>query len=125
MNRCNIEAITNFIFISDELFQSDIIIVPGTFRIEIVDKALKLFNKGLVDYIVTTGGVKNEVGLSESEFQRQYLIEKGIPREKILNESKSTNTKENAIYAKEILDLNGIKYEKIILISRHIMQEEY
>lgn len=114
----NIKAISNFIFISDKLSKSDIIIVPGTFRIGIVDKALEVYNKGLADYIVTTGGVRNEEGVSESEFQRQYLIDHGVPEGKILHESKSTNTKENAIYAREVIDSNNLKFAKIILISK-------
>lgn len=56
--------------------------------------------------------------MSESQFQKQYLIDNGVPKEYILNESKSTNTKENAIYAKEVLDKEKIKYRKIILISK-------
>jgi uncharacterized SAM-binding protein YcdF (DUF218 family) len=114
----NIKAITDFIFISDDLSKANVIIVPGTFRIGIVEKALEVYQKGMASYIVTTGGVKNEEGLSESEFQKQYLIDNGVPSEIIFHELKSTNTKENAIYAKEKLDEKGIKCDQIILVSK-------
>lgn len=114
----NIKAITDFIFIEDKIEKSDLILVPGTFRIEIVNKALELYNQGYSKYILTTGGIQNETGVSESQFQKQYLIDNGVPIENIFNESKSTNTKENAIYAKEVLDIEKIQYEKIILISK-------
>jgi uncharacterized SAM-binding protein YcdF (DUF218 family) len=114
----NIEAITNFVFISDELSKSDIIIVPGTNRIHVVKKALELYRKGFAPYIITTGGVHNAEGLTESEFQKQYLVGNGVPEDKIFNETKSTNTKENAIYAKEKLDKEKIKYNRIILVSK-------
>ena len=114
----NIEAVTNFIFISDELFNADLMIVPGTFRDEIVKKAMEVYQKGLVKNIITTGGVMNEKGEIESEVQKQFLIDNGVPESIIFNETKSTNTKENAVYAKEELDKHGIKYDKIILVSK-------
>ena len=114
----NIESITNFIFISDLLSKSDLIVVPGTSQQDIVKKALEVYNKGLAPYIITTGGILDNKDISESEQQKQYLIDNGVPNNIILNESKSTNTKENAIYAKEELDKNRIKYNKIILISK-------
>lgn len=114
----NIETISNFIFISDKLSTSDVIIVPGTFRDDIVKKALEIYKKGLALYIVTTGGAPNEQGITESEYQKQYLVENGVPEDKVLNESKSTNTKENTIYAKEELDKQKVKYNRIILVSK-------
>lgn len=114
----NIEAVTNFIFISDELFNADLMIVPGTFRDEIVKKAMEVYQKGLVKNIITTGGVTNDKGEIESEVQKQFLIDNGVPESIIFNETKSTNTKENAVYTKEELDKHGIKYDKIILVSK-------
>ena len=114
----NIKAITDFIFISDKLSKSDVIVVPGTFRADIIKKALDIYKKGFSPYIITTGGVENEEGLIESKFQKQYLIDNGVPADVVFNETKSTNTKENAIYAKEELDKKGIKYDKIILVSK-------
>lgn len=32
----NIKTITNFIFVEDKIEKSDLILVPGTFRVEIV-----------------------------------------------------------------------------------------
>lgn len=114
----NIKAITDLIFLSDKISKSDIIIVPGTFRIDLVKKALELYNQRYAPYIFTTGGVKNEEGFTESEFQKQYLLENGVPSNCIFNESKSTNTKENAIYAKEELEKHKLSYRKIILVSK-------
>ena len=81
----NIEAVTNFIFISDELFNADLMIVPGTCRDGIVKKALEVYQKGLVKNIVTTGVVTNEKGEIESEVQKQFLIDNGVPKSIIFN----------------------------------------
>lgn len=114
----NIKVITDFIFLSDKLSKSDLIIVPGTCRIDIVKKALQIYNQGYAPFIFTTGGVKDDKGLAESEFQKQYLLDNGVPLDCIFNEIKSTNTKENAIYAKEELEKNYLPHQKIILISK-------
>jgi uncharacterized SAM-binding protein YcdF (DUF218 family) len=114
----NIKAISDFIFVSDKLSKSDIIISPGTFRIDIIKKVLEIYEQGYAKYIITTGGVANEYGITESEFQKQYLIDNGVVPKVILNETKSTNTKENAIYAREKLDLSGIAFNKVILVSK-------
>lgn len=114
----NIKSISDLIFISDKLSKSNVIIVPGTFRLDIVKKALEVYNEGLAPYVITTGGIRNEEGLTESEFQKQYLINHGVPSEIILNEIKSTNTKENAVYARKELDNKKIEYKNIILISK-------
>ena len=60
----------------------------------------------------------NDKGEIESEVQKQFLIDNGVPESIIFNETKSTNTKENAVYTKEELDKHGIKYDKIILVSK-------
>lgn len=114
----NIKSITNFIFVENKIENSDIIIVPGTFRIEIISKALQVYKQGYAKYILTTGGALNENGVSESQFQKEYLIGSGVRKENVFNESKSTNTKENAVYAKKLLDMEKIDYGKIILISK-------
>lgn len=114
----SIKSITNFIFVEDDLEKSDLIIAPGTFRIEIINKALEVYKQGYAKYILTTGGVLNENGVSESQFQKEYLIEGGVRKENVFNESKSTNTKENAVYAKKLLDMEKMEYGKIILISK-------
>ena len=53
--------------------------------------------------IVSGGRGKNEP-CTEAEGMRRYLIEKGIPSERILTETESRNTKENMDYSKTLFD---------------------
>jgi len=114
----NIKDITNFIFISDTLSKSDVIISSGTFRRGVIEKVLEVYNDGFAPYIITTGGVKNDKGVTESESQRKFLIDNGVPESRIFSENRFTNTRENAVFAKEVLDRNDIKYKDIILVSK-------
>jgi uncharacterized SAM-binding protein YcdF (DUF218 family) len=117
MNK-NIKAITKLIFLSEKPFKADLIISPGTFRKGVVEKTLEIYKKGYAPKIITTGGVTRDRGITEGEYQRDFLIENGVPNEDILLEKKSLHTRDNALFAKEILDKEGIKYEKILLISK-------
>lgn len=54
-------------------------------------------------YIVTTGGIGDRATISEAEAMARFLVELGVPREKILLEEHSTNTYENLKFAHDII----------------------
>ncbi|WP_425456884.1 YdcF family protein [Balnearium lithotrophicum] len=46
---------------------------------------------------------------------KRFLVELGIPEDKIIEEKKSRNTLENALFTREILETKGI--DKICLVT--------
>lgn len=54
--------------------------------------------------IVTTGGQGPQETIPEGEAEAKYLENLGVPSEKILIENKSSSTRENFLFAKNILD---------------------
>ena len=74
-----------------------------------VDKALDFGNKQYeltkkkIIYVPSGGKGKDEV-TSEAEAIKKYLLEKGIKKDQIIIEDKSTNTIENMKYSKKIID---------------------
>lgn len=77
------------------------------------------------DKIVCCGGVANEAaGVSEAGAMEKYLVEHGVDSEKIIKEDRSTTTKENAIYSKDILEKLGVK-QIALLTSRNHMYRIY
>jgi uncharacterized SAM-binding protein YcdF (DUF218 family) len=114
-----IKAITEFIFPEDKPKTKSVVIVLGTYRPEIPRKAFSLYKQGLAKLIITTGGVKkDEQDLCEAEFQKDYLVKKGVPQEIIFAENTSTNTKENAENTYELIKKNKISSKNIILVSK-------
>ncbi len=79
--------------------------------------AAKLYKQGKAPLIVLSGGRINWYGNEESEAQdmKQLLELMGIPSEMIIQEGKSVNTHENAIFTQKILKEQGIK--KILLVT--------
>ena len=53
---------------------------------------------------ITSGGQGADEVVSESAAMKQYLLDKGIPEEQIIEEHRSTSTYENMKFSKEIID---------------------
>lgn len=53
--------------------------------------------------IVTTGGQGPQETIPEGQAEAKYLLNLGVPRSKIIIEAKSTSTRENFLFAQELL----------------------
>ena len=67
--------------------------------IDFYQKQLKVTGKELT--FVTSGGQGPDETVSESASMKRYLMERGIPEERILEEDRSTDTLENMRFSKE------------------------
>lgn len=67
--------------------------------------------------IVVSGGKGHDEDITEAEAMETYLVNLGVPKEKIVKEEKSTSTYENFVFSKEILDGLMEKNYKIAYIS--------
>lgn len=56
------------------------------------------------DFIVLSGGQGHDELISEAEAMKRYLLNNGIPNEKIVLEDKSTSTFENFKYSKAVIE---------------------
>jgi hypothetical protein len=86
---------------------------PATYQ-----NAIEAYNNGWGKEIVVTGGSSGSTDKhkewkygdkSEARVICEKLVENGIRRDKIFIEEKSTDSKENIIFAKEIYDFSKIK----------------
>lgn len=68
--------------------------------------------------IVVTGGQGPGESIPEAVAMKRYLVQKGVPQEKILTEDKSTSTEENFLFAKRLLKERGIgPQEPIVFVT--------
>ena len=124
-NKLDNELIKKIFFsINKEKYDyADYIIVYGCSIKSLLDERLihllsiienKKYNK-----IVLTGGIGISGDFDESEYMYNYLIKKGINKERIIIENKSTTTEENNINVLNMLDLNSVKNNtNIILVTQ-------
>lgn len=95
------------------------------------DAMMERLNKTLAveedfDKIIVTGGVANpNAGVAEGDMMSKWLVENGVPMNKILVENRSHTTKENAKFTAPIL--KGIGAEEVTILSSayHIDRKIY
>ncbi|MDO4541515.1 MAG: YdcF family protein [Bacillota bacterium] len=71
---------------------------------ERLDAAYECWQQNPSAIIVTTGGQGPGETIQEGRAEADYLIAKGVPKYKIIIEDRSSSTKENFLFAKELLD---------------------
>ena len=74
-----------------------------------IDRAIEFYEKqknktGKELLFVTSGGKGSDEVLSESAVMKRYLIEHGIPEDRIIEENKSVDTYQNMKFSKEKID---------------------
>ncbi|MFE5317328.1 YdcF family protein [Paenibacillus sp. NPDC056579] len=87
---------------------------------ERLDKAVELYRTGRIPGLIVSGGAGSaqEIGesrLTEAEGMRNYLLEQGIPRDVIWMENQSTDTYENLLFSKSIVQEHH--WRKVVIIT--------
>lgn len=78
--------------------------VPSLTLRQRLNKALEYYEKNPSCIIVTSGGQGPQESVTEASAMAQYLKERGVPSEQILEEGQSTSTRENFRFSKVLLD---------------------
>ena len=96
--------------------QADVIVGFGNFNTNIARRAAELYRQGLAPVVLFTGGLgRNTEGLlPEPEAVRfaRVAMECGVPETAILLEPESTNTAENILFTRRLLEQRGIPHER-------------
>ena len=87
-----------------------------------LDKAIEVYHKDPTPPImIPSGGKGSDETISEAEAMARYLIDKGIPPEKIIKEDQSLTTFENLKFSKRIIDAReGSKYTVLVTSNYHV-----
>ncbi len=80
-----------------------------------LDRAMKLFKKGLARKIVVTGGTRR-FGTVESEVEAAYLRENGISGRDIIKDRSTLSTPDQVDYVKNVL-IDSLHLKKIVIVS--------
>lgn len=68
-----------------------------------LDKAYSYALENPDTVLIVSGGQGGNEPCTESSAMKQYLVEKGLPSERIQEENQSTNTRENLIFSKKMI----------------------
>ena len=129
-----IQDISDFIFVSDPPVDADIIMVPGGSYPEPAEVAAQLYHEGYAPMILIGGGVSIATGSfpgpktktkiytgdhkTEYEFYLDVLQKNDVPDEAIIGEDQSSFTRENGIYARQLVDEKQISVRSALLVCK-------
>ena len=66
---------------------------------------------------IVTGGKGDDENISEADCMYRWLVDKGIDKTRIYREDRATSTKENILYAKEIIEAYELSRDIVVITS--------
>lgn len=85
-----------------------------------LSKGLELYNEGFGKYIIVSGGKGPKDNIPVAYAMKNWLVERDVPKEKILIEDKAVNTFENIILSKDILESKDLSSVVVVTSDFHI-----
>jgi len=109
-----------------ELSHADVIMVLCSYDLTVAERGAQLFLDGWAPLLVFSGGLgaitKHLWTVPEADQFAAIAVGKGVPREKILIENRSTNTGENVLFTKQLLAERGMDPARFILVQKPYME---
>ena len=122
----HLQVIWDYLGMHQKPEKADCIVGFGNFNTNIARRAAELYHQGYAPKILFTGGLgRNTEGLlPEPEAVRfaRVAMECGVPQKDILIEDRSTNTKENIVFTRELLRSAGIPGNHILGVHQPFME---
>ncbi|MBI4028753.1 MAG: YdcF family protein [Candidatus Blackburnbacteria bacterium] len=107
------------------LQKADCVFVLGSNDLRVAEWVAQLYLDGLAPFIIFSGfkgKLTEHWPLSEAETMAKVAKNMGVPEEKILIEDKATNTGENVIYTKKLLEEKRLDPQLFILVQKPYME---
>ena len=90
---------------------------PSLMLTERLDAAYDYLNTHEEVVCILSGGQGKGENISEAECMYRYLTEKGIARDRLYKEDRSTSTRENLLYSKKIIEEKNLDPQVIIVTN--------
>lgn len=120
------KTLWNYHLMHHELEPSDCILVLGSHDLRVAERAADIYLEGYAPLILFSGGLGNFTKklwtASEAEKFACIALEKGVPDEDVLIENKSSNTGENILFSRKLLQEKGIPIHRFILVQKPYME---
>ncbi|MGS2809753.1 YdcF family protein [Nocardia sp. MW-W600-9] len=92
-----------------------------------LDRALGIWHadraRGRTPLLVPSGGKGSDEKVSEAAAMSAYLAEHGVPAQDVLPEDRSTTTRENLLFSRELLARQGIERDILLVTSNfHVLR---
>lgn len=106
--------------------QADCILVLGSLDLRVADRGADLYLEGRAPILIFSGGLGNITKKMwrdpEAELMARIALDKGVPAEAIFIENKSTNTGENILFTRQLLEEKGLNPHSFLLVQKPYME---
>lgn len=120
------KKLNEYLKMNDVLEKSDCILVLGSFDERVAERAAELYLKNYAPLLIFSGGMvnfaKDNWGESEADHFAKIALKMGVPKNDIIIENQSTNTGENILFTKKILEEKSIEPQNFILVQKPYME---
>ena len=122
----HLKMLWDYMHLNQQPQSADCIVGFGCYDEDIPKRCAELFHQGLAPFVVFSGGLgRNTSGLwtrSEAERFAAIAVECGVPKEKIILETQSTNSAENLLFTPRVLEQKGIRAESVLAVHMPYME---
>jgi uncharacterized SAM-binding protein YcdF (DUF218 family) len=120
------EKIWHYHRLNHQLAPADAILVLCSHDTAVAERGAQLFLDGWAPLLVFSGGLGAITSRMWSEPEADQFariaVARGVPREKILIENQSTNTGENVLLTRRLLEARGIAAHRFIVVQKPYME---
>lgn len=119
LSASQISEITKLVFYAPQAKPSDVMLIFGAPEGDWKVAADAYYN-GLTKLIVASGGVHERTkGVAEAVLIRNELVRLGVPPDAILTDLTPTNTLENVLHFKQLLQTKGLQPKSILYLTTY------
>ena len=116
LNEPLIAEFTRYMFVSDSYLRSNATIVLGnTLWHRPLLRAIELYQIDQSSIYIFCGGVNPKLGFSEAIAMQHEWLNRKFPSDRVLIDDQSTNTYENMMNAKNLLEKNELFYPDMVI----------
>jgi uncharacterized SAM-binding protein YcdF (DUF218 family) len=116
----------DFHHLNQALAPADCILVLGSHDIRVAERAAEVFKEGWAPLVLFSGNLGALTSgvwtRPEAEIFADVAEGLGVPRERMLLEARSTNTGENVVFSRALLQERGIQPTRAIAVQKPYME---
>jgi uncharacterized SAM-binding protein YcdF (DUF218 family) len=120
------QKIWDYHHLNHQLEKCEIILALGCNDLRVAEYAAELYLHGWAPWLMFSGNTgkftRGRFARSEAETFAAIALEKGVPEESILIEPESTNTGENVVFSRRLLEHRGFDPKSFILVQKPYME---
>ncbi len=120
------QIIWDYHHLNHGLKKTEAILVLGSHDVRVAEYASDLYLAGYAPLLIFSGGfghlTQGVFAKPEAELFAEIAVRRGVPRASILKENRSTNTGENIVMVRTLLQEKGLNTQSFIVVQKPYME---